>query len=61
MDHTFADQLLAEADPRDGCVPFSMAAYAAGLHAVGEAFRHEYRNMLGERVDAGEFLVWLGY
>lgn len=58
---TFTDFLLSVADDC-GTIAWNAARYAAIEHGVFDDFRTEYgtTDRFG-RVDAGEFLVWLGY
>ena len=59
---TFPENILNIAD-QNGTISFYMAARTAAAHGndASEAFWKEYSCMAGERVDAGEFLVSLGY
>lgn len=57
---TFADIILNAADD-NGTIRWSTACQAAKEHSLWDDFRTEYSSMVGQRVDAGEFLVWLGY
>jgi hypothetical protein len=45
----------------NGQISYSLAASIAIMHGIGDQFDTLYGHMYGERVDAGELLVWLGY
>lgn len=59
---TFPENILSIADD-NGTISFYMAARTAAAHGPDAAdhFWKEYSRIAGERVDAGEFLVSLGY
>ena len=60
---TFTDQILSIAD-NNGQIPYGTALQAADWHGAAECFLLEYGSALqwiASGVDAGEFLVWLGY
>ena len=58
---TFSESLLSHAND-NGCIPWIEAAYAAKQHGLWEDFRTDYGTTSAfGGVDAGEFLVWLGY
>jgi hypothetical protein len=60
---TFSENILDQADA-NGQISWSFAWALANLHAVSTAdFLGEYAAFaaVGDRVDAGELLVWLGY
>ncbi len=58
---TFSETLLNAAD-ENGCITWIAARYLAIQHGLFDDFRTEYgvTSKFGP-VDAGEFLVWLGY
>jgi hypothetical protein len=58
---TFAANVLAQADAC-GTISFTFAHAIADLHCLTSSFLEEYASFRhNDRVDAGEFLVWLGY
>jgi hypothetical protein len=58
---TFTDSVLDQTDA-NGQISWSFAHAIVNLHSVSTAdFLGEYGELQGERVDAGELLVWLGY
>jgi hypothetical protein len=58
---TFAENLLKFADD-NGQIRWIDAAYAAKQHGFFEDFKTEYGVTAAfGGVDAGEFLVWMGY
>ena len=58
---TFAENLLKFADD-NGQIRWIDAAYAAKQHGFFEDFKTEYGTTASfGGVDAGEFLVWIGY
>ena len=58
---TFAENLLKFADD-NGQIRWIDAAYAAKQHGFFEDFKTEYGTTASfGGVDAGEFLVWMGY
>ena len=58
---TFTDSVLNLTDA-NGQISWTFAHALADLHCLTADFLVEYANFSkGERVDAGEFLVWLGY
>jgi hypothetical protein len=59
---TFTASVLNQSDA-NGQISFSFAYAIADLHCETREFLQEYAAFaaVGERVDAGEFLVWLGY
>jgi hypothetical protein len=59
---TFTENVLDQADV-NGQISFTFAHAIADLHSVTRDFLQEYAAFaaVGDRVDAGEFLVWLGY
>jgi hypothetical protein len=56
---TFSENILDLSDA-NGQISFTFAHAIADLHSVTRDFLQEYA-AAGDRVDAGEFLVWLGY
>jgi hypothetical protein len=54
-------QALVSVTDDNGTISYSMAASIAIMHDLRGAFNTLYGHMCGERVDTGEFLVWLGY
>lgn len=60
-DLTFSESLLYSADD-NGCIPWIAALNVAKQHGLFDDFRTDYgvTAKFGS-VDAGEFLVWLGY
>jgi hypothetical protein len=57
---TFPDLIDACTDPANGTIRWSTACQAAKDHGLWDDFRTDY-GTAPFRVDAGEFLVWLGY
>jgi hypothetical protein len=59
---TFSENILDQADA-NGTISFTFAHAIADLHSVTREFLVEYAAFaaVGDRVDAGELLVWLGY
>jgi hypothetical protein len=59
---TITENVLNCAD-ENGQISWSFAHSLADLHSVTAAFLQEYAAFaaVGDRVDAGEYLVWLGY
>ena len=59
---TFSENVLDQADA-NGQISFTFAHALADLHCLTAVFLQEYAPFaaVGERIDAGEFLVWLGY
>jgi len=59
---TFSENVLDQADA-NGQISFTFAHAIADLHCLTREFLQEYAAFaaVGERVDAGELLVWLGY
>jgi hypothetical protein len=58
---TFSENILNLSDA-NGTISWSFAWALANLHSISTAdFLGEYAGLKGERVDAGELLVWLGY
>lgn len=58
---TFPSTLWDCADEND-CISWAQASYAAKLHGLWDDFRTDYGTTAKfGRVDAGEFLQWLGY
>lgn len=57
---TFSDILFNCSDD-NGTIRWSTACQAAKEHSLWDDFRTEYAGLVGQRIDAGEFLVWLGY
>lgn len=57
---TFASNVLQQSDA-NGTISWTFAHAIADLHSATREFWAEYGVMQGERVDAGELLVWLGY
>jgi hypothetical protein len=54
--------IIANLTDANGCIPWSTAKQAAKDHCVSDDFRTEYGTTAKfGPVDAGEFLVWLGY
>ena len=61
MPETFSQAVSLQAD-ENGQISQSFAAAIACLHGLSPEFRELYRDFRPhDRVDAGEFLVWLGY
>ena len=56
----FRDLIEACTDPDNGTIRWSTACQAAKDHGLWDDFRTDY-GTVPFRVDAGEFLVWLGY
>jgi hypothetical protein len=58
---TFSENVLDQSDA-NGHNSRTFAHAIVNLHSVSTAdFLGEYGDLQGERVDAGELLVWLGY
>jgi hypothetical protein len=57
---TFSENILDLSDA-NGTISWTFAHAIADLHSVTREFLGEYAGLKGERVDAGELLVWLGY
>jgi hypothetical protein len=59
---TFTENVLALTD-ENGQISFTFAHAIAKMHSVTRDFLVEYAAFaaVGDRIDAGEFLVWLGY
>jgi len=58
---TFPD-LLAACTDENGCIRWGTACQAAKDHGLWDDFRTDYGTTVKfGPVDAGEFLVWLGY
>jgi hypothetical protein len=58
---TFTDSVLNLTDD-NGQISWTFAHALADLHCLTSDFLEDYANISkGERVDAGEFLFWLGY
>ena len=57
---TFSENVLDQAD-NNGQISWSFAYRIAAVHSVVETFLGEYATLSGQRIDAGELLVWLGY
>lgn len=57
---TFLDLLNTITDDND-TISWQQAVLIAGNHSLVAEFDAEYANLAGERIDAGEFAVWLGY
>ncbi len=57
---TFLDLLDTITDDC-GTISWRQAVLIAGNHSLTKEFGIEYANLAGERIDAGELAVWLGY
>jgi len=58
---TFPSTVWDCTDEND-CISWAQASYAAKLHGLWDDFRTDYGTTAKfGRVDAGEFLQWLGY
>jgi hypothetical protein len=59
---TFSENVLALSDA-NGTISWTFAHAIADLHCLTADFLQEYAAFaaVGDRVDAGEYLVWLGY
>ena len=59
---TFSENILALSDA-NGTISWTFAHAIADLHCLTADFLQEYAAFaaVGDRVDAGEYLVWLGY
>jgi hypothetical protein len=59
---TFTANVLNQSDA-NGQISFTFAHALADLHCLTAEFLQEYAAFaaVGDRIDAGEFLVWLGY
>ena len=57
---TFLDFLTDAADDC-GTISWRQAVLIAGPHGLMAEFDEDYGHIAGERIDAGEFAVWLGY
>jgi len=61
MNTSIAASILSLADD-NGAISWSFAQCLADLHCLTADFLEEYGPITkGDLVDAGEFLVWLGY
>ena len=61
-DSTFTAEIAAITNPSNGTICWIDAAYAAKQHGLWDDFRTDYGTTASfGGVDAGEFLVWLGY
>lgn len=61
-DACFPAQIAEITNPDNGTIYWIEAAYAAKLHGLWDDFRTDYGTTAAfGGVDAGEFLVWLGY
>ena len=58
---TFSDILWDCSHPANDTIAWHIAVEAAEMHSCLYHFRKDYGHMEGERIDCGEFLVWLGY
>ena len=59
---TFPAEIAAITNPENGTIYWIEAAYAAKQHGLWDDFRTDYGTTASfGGVDAGEFLVWLGY
>jgi len=58
---TLTDSVLNLSDT-NGTISWTFAHAIADLHCLTADFLEDYANISkGERIDAGELLVWLGY
>jgi len=57
---TFLDFLTSAADDC-GTISWHQAVIIAARHGHTVEFDNEYSHLAGERIDAGELAVWLGY
>jgi hypothetical protein len=58
---TFTENVLNLSDS-NGQISWTFAHALADLHCLTSDFLEDYANISkGERIDAGEMLVWLGY
>jgi hypothetical protein len=57
---TFSENVLDQADA-NGQISWTFAHAIADLHCLTREFWGEYAALEGDRIDAGELLVWLGY
>ena len=59
---TFTANVLNQSDA-NGTISWSFAYCLADAHCLTADFLQEYAEFaaVGDRVDAGEFLVWMGY
>jgi hypothetical protein len=57
---TLTDSILNLSDA-NGQISWTFAHAIADLHCLTADFLGEYGGLKGERIDAGEMLVWLGY
>ena len=60
MPDTFVRMVLEHADD-NGQITWREASLLACAHRVWSDFAAEYGCMIGEGIDAGELLAWLGY
>jgi hypothetical protein len=59
---TFPAQIAEITNPDNGTIFWIEAAYAAKIHGLGDDCKTDYGTTASfGGVDAGEFLVWLGY
>jgi hypothetical protein len=59
-DFFYIDLILSCSDDC-GTISWFEAVRFANSHGILESLFDEYHMMIGERVDAGELLVWAGY
>jgi hypothetical protein len=57
---TFSESIIEFANDR-GQITWDMASSVAGAHGLLIEFIYEYGSTITEGIDAGEFLVWMGY
>lgn len=57
---TFTANVLNQSDA-NGQISFTFAHALADLHCLTAEFLQEYAAAVDDRIDAGEFLVWMGY
>jgi hypothetical protein len=57
---TTTESILSCADD-NGQISFAFAHALAALCGLTADFREEYAAAVDDRIDAGEFLVWMGY
>ena len=57
---TYTEFLYTLADD-NGTISYLQAELSAILHNLKSDFINDYEHMEGQRIDAAEYLMWLGY
>lgn len=58
---TFLEFLDTIVDDSNGTISWREAVLIVGNHGLMAEFDEVYGHLAGERIDAGELAVWLGY